>query len=142
MNNQNNRATRAIVASGSLLAIIFIAGPWVDEYLRLRREAAELSALEDQFVQTQQRAMHLGRVSGKLGDQVKAYEARCCDPTKTESVRERIVEAVRKAGGRIRRLEINDSETRIWAMEGDNPRLDTMPLYGEESRFVLIHSSC
>ena len=55
MNNPNNRATRAIVASGSLLAIIFMGVPWVDEYLELRRGAAELGELEIKLVEAQQR---------------------------------------------------------------------------------------
>ena len=66
MNNRNNRATRAIVASGSLLAIIFIAIPWVDEYLRLRRDVAELNELELRFVATQRQNSQLHRIEDKL----------------------------------------------------------------------------
>jgi hypothetical protein len=140
MNNRNNRATRAtraIVASGSLLAIIFIGIPWVDEYLRLRRDAAELSELETQYAENQQRTKQLERIETKLTGELETLVARSVDPTKTESVREILIEIVRQAGGRIRRLEISEDETRIWAAENDDPRNDTMPLYAEESRFVL-----
>ena len=53
MNNMNSRATRAIVASLSLIAIIAIGIPWVDEYFTLRSEARELSALDGQFTLVQ-----------------------------------------------------------------------------------------
>ncbi len=137
MNNRNNRATRAIVASGSLLAIIFIAIPWVDEYLRLRRDAAEFTELETKFVETQQRRKLLGRVEDKLSGELEALLARSTDPTTRESVRETLIDIVRQAGGRIRRLEISEGQTRRWAIENDDPRNETMPLYEEESRFVL-----
>ena len=137
MNNPNNRATRAIVASGSLLAIIFVAIPWVDEYLRHRRDAAELIELEIKLVETEQQKQRLDRIEGKLTSELETRLASSIDPTKTEAVRERLIEFVRQAGGRIRRLEVAEGETRVWAIENDDPRMDTMPLYGEESRFVL-----
>ena len=137
MNNPNNRATRAIVASGSLLAIIFIAIPWVDEYLRHRRDAAELIELEIKLVETEQQKQRLDRIEGNLTSELETRLASSIDPTKTEAVRERLIEFVRQAGGRIRRLDVAEGETRVWAIENDDPRMDTMPLYGEESRFVL-----
>jgi hypothetical protein len=137
MNNRNNRATRAIVASGSLLAIIFIGIPWVDEYLRLRRDASEMSQLETRFAENQQRARQLQRIEDKLTGELETLLARSVDPTKTESVRETLIKIVRQAGGRIRRLEVSEDETRIWAARNDDPRNDTMPLYAEESKFVL-----
>ena len=137
MNNRNNRATRVIVASGSLLAIIFIAAPWVDEYLRLRRDAAELVELQMKFAETEQRMQRLDRIETKLSDELQSLLARSVNPANTESVRETLIDFVRQAGGRIRRLEIAEGETRVWAIEGDDPRSDTMPLYGEESRYVL-----
>ena len=137
MNNRNNRATRAIVASGSLLSIIFIAIPWVDEYLRLRCDAAELIELETRLAETEQRKKQLDRIEVKLTGELESLLARSLNPTNTESVRERLITFVRQAGGRIRSLDIAEGETRIWAMDDDDPRLDTMPLYGEESRFVL-----
>ena len=137
MNNRNNRATRAIVASGSLLAIIFIAIPWVDEYLRLRRDVAELAELETRLVVTQQRKRQLDRIEGRLTDELTTMSTRSIDISKRESVRETLIEIVRQSGGRLRRLEISDGETRAWAIENDDPRNDSMPPYGEESRFAL-----
>ena len=113
MNNRNNRATRAIVASGSLLAIIFIAAPWVDEYLRLRRDAAELRELQTEFAAAEQQKVQLSRIEAKLGNELDSLLARSIDPSNTETVRETIIEFVRQSGGRIRRLEIPEGETRI-----------------------------
>ncbi len=137
MNNRNNRATRAIVASGSLLAIILIGIPWVDEYLRLRREANEFVELEARLVANQTRDLQLTRIDSKLGSELESLSHRSTNPTEKNDIRERLVRIVRDAGGRLRRLEIGDVETRPWAIEGDDPRHDTMPFYGEESNFVL-----
>ena len=137
MNNPNNRATRAIVASGSLLAIIFIAVPWVDEYVDLRRAAAELGELEIKFVETQQREKQMDRIEAKLTGELERLLAHSFDPSKTEAVREALIEIVRQSGGRLRRLEIAEGETRPWKIENDDPRSETTQLDGEESRFVL-----
>lgn len=131
------RATRLIVASGSLLAIIVIGLPWVDEYLRLRREAAEYDELQIQLADTQLRQEQMDRIDIKISDQLNRMVARTTDPAKTQAVREQLIDFVRQAGGRIRRLEIDDGRTRAWAAEGDDPRYDSMPLDEQESRFVL-----
>ncbi len=137
MNNRTNRATGAIVASLSLLTIIVLAVPWVDEYLRLRSDAAELNELEHKFVELRARNEQLDRIDAKLTNNLSNLRARSIDPTKTESVRERIVEIVRRAGGRIRRLEIANGERRIWATEADAIQNNSMPVYAEESNFEL-----
>lgn len=137
MNNPNNRATRAIVASGSLLAIIFIAVPWVDEYLDLRREAATLGELEIKLVEAEQREKRMDRIEAKLTGQLARLLAQSFDPTKTEVVREALIKIVRQSGGRLRRLEIAKGDTRPWNIQDDDPRLETTPLIGEESRFIL-----
>lgn len=137
MNNPNNRATRAIVASGSLLAIIFIAGPWVDEYFELRQAAAELGELDDKLVEAQQREKQIDRIEAKLTDELENLLTRSFDPTKTEAVREALIKMVRQSGGRLRRLEIAEGETRPWNIENDDPRSETTQFNREESRFVL-----
>ena len=137
MNNPNNRATRAIVASGSLLAIIFMGVPWVDEYLELRRGAAELGELEIKLVEAQQREQRMDRIEAKLTSELERLLAHSFDTTKTEVVREALIKIVRQSGGRLRRLEIAKGETRPWNIEDDDPRLETTPFIGEESRFVL-----
>ncbi len=137
MNNRNNRATGAIVASVSLLAIIIFAVPWVDEFLRLRRNAAELKVLELRFSELSERNAQLDRIESKLTSNLNDLNSRSIDPSKTEMVREAIVEIVRKAGGRIRRLEIPNGERRAWASDGDSVRSSTMPMYAEESSFEL-----
>lgn len=133
----HSRATGAIVASGSLLAIILLAVPWVDEYLRLQRDAAELSDLEVEYVEAQQRRIQLERIEAKLSGELKNSLARCVDPSQVEMVRESLIEMVRTAGARLRRLEISEGERRQWGVEKDHPRRDSMPLYGEPSRFIF-----
>lgn len=137
MNNRENRATRAIAASASLLAIVFIAGPWVDEYLRLRRDGAELFALESEFSEAQDRKEQLDQIEAKLKQGLDDLLSRSIDPTNKETVRETLIEIVRKASGRIRRLEISGGEHRSWAEEGDDARNGSTPPYAEESRFDL-----
>ena len=137
MNNRNNRATGAIVASVSLLAIIIFAVPWVDEYLRLRSDEAELVELENRFADLRERNEQFDKIDSKLTSSLKDLTDRSIDPTKTETVRESIVEIVRQAGGRIRRLEIPTGERRNWAIEDDQIQNSTMPIYGEESDFEL-----
>ena len=137
MNNRKNRATGAIVTSLSLLAIIVFAAPWVDEYFRLRADAAELTELEARSAELQERNRQLDRIERKLTRNLADLRSRSIDPTKTEQVRERIVEIVRQAGGRIRKLELASGERRNWAVENDNVHNSTMPIYGEESAFEL-----
>jgi hypothetical protein len=137
MNNRNNRGTRAIVASGSLLAIILIGIPWVDEYLRLRREALGAADLEYQLTEVQFRQQQLDHIEGKLKGSLARLLDRSISPSQTESVRESLVELVRRSSGRIRRLEITESGSRGWASDADDPRLDISPTYGEESSFIL-----
>jgi hypothetical protein len=137
MNNRNNRATRAIVASGSLVAIIIIGIPWVDEYLRLGRDAAELTELEAQLAENQTYHSNLVRVKSKLNAELDALSARSIDPTRTEQIRESLLQIIRQAGGQPRRIEIDAPSVRPWAVRQDDARRDTPPLYGEESNFVL-----
>jgi hypothetical protein len=137
MNNRNNRATGAILASISLLVIILFAVPWVDEYLRLRGDAAKLTELENRSAELRERNEQLDRIDKRLTSSLEELSSRSIDPTKTEHVREEIVEIVRKAGGRIRRLEIPNGERRNWAIDGDQVKNGTMPIYAEESEFDL-----
>jgi hypothetical protein len=143
MNNRNNRTTGltrltgAIVVSGSLLAIIVIGFPWVDEYLRLRRDAVELSDLESKYAQVQVQQTMMARVEGKLTSELENLLTRSIEPSNIETVREALVESVRQAGGRLRRLEIAAGETRPWGIENDDPRNGTIPLDGEESKLIL-----
>ncbi len=136
MNNRNNRATRAIVASGSLLAIILIGIPWVDDYLRLRREALEFEEMRALLVQNQSRDLQFTRIEEKLAKELNVLSAKSVDPARKSEIRETLVQIVRVSGGRLRRLEIPNAEKRIWAIE-DDPRSNNTPTYGEESDLVL-----
>lgn len=137
MNNRNNRVTGAIMVTLSLIAIVVFAVPWVDEYLRLCDDAAELTELENKVAQLQARNEQLDRIDARLTDKLQNLSSRSIDPSKVEAVRETIVEIVRQAGGRIRRLDIPTGERRSWALDGDMVQNGTMPIYGEESNFEL-----
>lgn len=137
MNNRNNRATRAIVASGSLLAIIVIGIPWVDDYLRLRGDATEFEDMRSRLTQNQSRDLQFTRIEEKLSKEMNSFSPRSIDPTKKDAIRETLIQIVRETGGRLRRLDIPEGESRLWALDNDDPRRGTIPLYGEESGFVL-----
>ncbi len=134
----NNRATRAIVASLSLIAIIAIGIPWVDEYRKLSSETEHLYEMDDQFAQVQQSHRRLDEIESKLNDELKDHLIRSVDPEKAHSIRSTLIELIRDSGGRLRSLELGKGRERPWAIEGDDPRLDSMPLYSEESEYVLF----
>lgn len=96
-----------------------------------------MSDLEIQFSEIQQKREKLDRIEDKLNATLVDLSNRSVVPTKTESVRETIIEIVRKSGGRLRRLEIGEAEARPWAIENDSPLNHTIPTYGEESQFTL-----
>lgn len=131
------RAIRATVATGSLVAIIVLGLPWVDEYLRLRREAMEFDDLSVQLTESEFRQEQLDRIEEKISGELQRSIAQTTDPQNTQRVREQLIEFVREAGGRVRRLEIEVGQTRPWATAGDDPREDSMPIDQQESRFVL-----
>lgn len=137
MSSRNSRVTGAIVVILSLIAVVVFAVPWVDEYLRLRNDAAELTELESKFAELRKRNEQLDRIDQKLTNNLQDLNSRSIDSMNVESVREAIVEIVRQAGGRIRRLEIANGERRTWAIDGDMAENGTMPIYGEESNFEL-----
>jgi hypothetical protein len=137
MNNRNNRTTRAIVASGSLIAILVIGIPLADDYYGLRRDAAEFADLQSRLGQNRSRDLRFSQIQAKLTEELSALADRSIDPTKMHWVRETLVNIVRNAGGRIRRLETPDGDARPWASRQDDPRRETVPLFGEESNFVL-----
>jgi hypothetical protein len=137
MNNRNNRATRVIVASGSLLAIIVIGIPLADDYFALRRDAAEFADLQSRLAQNQSRDLRFSQVQAKLTEELSALADRSIDPTKMHWVRETLVNIVRNAGGRLRRLETPDGDARPWATRQDDPRQEIVPLFEEESNFLL-----
>lgn len=134
---RRTRATRAFVATGSLIAIIVIGIPWVDEYLQLRREVAEHDQLQVQLSQSQARKNQLDRIESRIAGELEAGSARTTDPRNKQLVRERLIEFVRESGGRVRRLEIEIGQTRPWAASGDDPHSDSLPLGEPESRFLL-----
>lgn len=111
--------------------------PWVDEYLRLRGETAEYDELRIQLVGAQDRQKQLDRINTKITAQLDQATARAINPNDANHVREQLVEFVRGAGGRMRRLEIGERQTRRWAASGDDPTYDSIPIDQQESDFVL-----
>jgi len=137
MNNRNNRLTGVIVVSASLLMIIVLAFPWVDEYQRLRRGAAQMDQLQSRFAELRRKNEQLDRIEAKLESNLQRLRGSSVDASKTELVRETMVQIVRKAGAQIRQLEIPEAELRPWAISGDDVQSGSMPIYGEPSRFEL-----
>lgn len=131
------RLTGAIVASVSLLSVVFFVIPWVDEYIDLKRQAAEMDDLEVKLVNARVQHEKLERIEEKLSRELADFLGRSVDPGNTESVRETLIAMVRGSGAKLRRLEVSDGESRQWAIEGDDARNESTPLYGEPSRFIL-----
>ena len=132
MNNQNDRTIRAIVATGSLVVILAIGMPWVDEYFQLGRDASELSELRVELVNAQERNQQLDQLQEKLDRQLVALSSRSVDATKSTEVRDALIGIVRDSGARVRNLDVGKDEVRSWAIEGDDPRAATMPQFADE----------
>jgi hypothetical protein len=131
------RTSRAIIASASLLAIALVGGKWIDEYLTLSRDAAQMHLLQAEFDEAHQRRERLLSIEKRLGQQLEQIQKRSVGPEDIERIRQRLIGIVRDAGTSLRRLEIGENEVRPWSTEHDDPRKDTAPLYGESSAFVL-----
>ena len=137
MSLANNRATRAIVASISLTAILAIGMPWVDEYRSLRAEADELIRLDNQAEQVDQRDKRLRRIETKIVSNLIDSQQRSITPENAEDVRNQLIAIIRGSGGRLRSLDIDEGRQRPWALENDNPHADSIPRFAEESNYVL-----
>ncbi len=137
MNNMNSRATRAIVASLSLIAIIAIGIPWVDEYFTLRSEARELSAMDGQFTLVQNKQKRLRELESNISADLDSHLNRSIDPEKSQEVRNTLIAIIRESGGRLRSLEISKGRVRPWAIENDDPRQESLPQYSDESDYIL-----
>ena len=138
MNNRNDRTIRAIVAIGSLVAILAIGIPWVDEYLSLGRDASELTKLRAELMDAQQREERLDRLEANLNDQLTKLSARSIDQESIAEVRDTLIGIIRDAGAQLRNLDVGGGEVRVWAMDNDDPRAATMPLYADESDYELL----
>lgn len=133
---RSNRTTGAIVSAVSLIVIFAIAVPWVDEYVDLKRDTAEINDLADEIAQVRQRQVALERIESKLDLELKPFLEHNVTAEQIESVREALIEAVRSSKAMLRQLEIVPAEPRVWMAE-DDARNDNAPLYGLNSRFVL-----
>lgn len=136
-NFASGRTSRAMIASFSLLAIALIGGKWIEEYLLLSRDAAQMDVLQAEFDEAHRRREKLLSIEWKLKGALTRAKERGVGPDDIEFVRESLIGIVRDAGASLRRLEVGEDEVRAWSMEEDDPRNDTAPLYGDDSSFVL-----
>lgn len=132
-----DRMTRAIIASASLIVIIVFGVRWVDEYFELHRDVSEMDTLRVQFEDANLRKEKLDKVAADLSTKLETALERSIEPPDVESVREQMVAIVRTAGAALRRLEIGEDESRVWASKNDSPKEGSMPLYGVPSGFLL-----
>ena len=138
MNSRHDRTIRVTVASGSLIAILAIGIPWADEYISLGRDASELTEMQAELAAAEEREAQLDQLDAKLSGQLIAMTNRSIDPDQTTQVRDTLITIIRDGGARLRNLDVSNGESRVWAMEGDDPRAATMPPYAEESEFELL----
>ena len=137
MSLSNNRATRAIVASLSLTAILAIGIPWVDEYRSLCEEADDLIRLGGQANEVRERDQQLRRIETKIVARLSDDQRRSVTAENTEEVRNQLIAIIRESGGRLRNLDIDEGRQRPWAIENDDPHADTIPRFAEESDYIL-----
>ncbi|TWT93589.1 hypothetical protein [Neorhodopirellula pilleata] len=133
----NDRVIRATVAGVSLIALVVIGYPKVDEGFRLRDENRELRELEQEFTDTQQRSERLQRIENALEKQKRELIGQNVTPTKIGSVRDEVIRIVRDHAGSLRSLEIQDGQRRAWAEQDDDPRNRDIYELGAESEFEL-----
>lgn len=133
----NGRTMRAVVASLSLLAILVVCGRWIEEYMMLSRDAAEVDVMKAEFEETHRRRQQLLEIEAKLNQELTAVRERGIVPKDMERVRETVIKIVRDAGASLRRLEVGENEVRVWSIDDDDPRNDTNPLYSDASPFRL-----
>jgi hypothetical protein len=137
MNKPNHRAIRAIVAAVSLLLLIVIGMPLVDEGRELRNEQLAFAELEQEFETTQSRDVRLRRIETKLHEHKIELMNQCVTPARIPQVRDEMIAMIRDCGGSLRALEIENGQTRPWAANDDDPRTRQMPDFGTESEFLL-----
>lgn len=129
--------SRAIIASFSLLAIALVGGKWIEEYVLLSRDAAQMDVLQAEFDEAHRRRERLLSIESKLNRALVQTQQRGVGPDDVENIREALIGIVRDSGASLRRLEVGENEVRAWSMDEDDPRNDTAPLYGDNSAFVL-----
>ncbi len=137
MNKPNHRVTRAIVAAVSLLLLIVIGIPLVDEGIEIRNEQLAFAELEQEFETIQSRDIRLRRIESKLHDHKIELMNQCVTPARIQLVRDELITMIRDCGGSLRTLEIENGQTRPWAAKDDDPRTRQMPDFGTESEFLL-----
>jgi len=137
MTKTNTRIIRLTVATTSLLAIITMGIPWVDEYFALRRDMSEFNELQLELKEIHSQGRRLVKIEEMLNEELTTLNRQSIHPDAAEEVREKLNEIVRHQGGRLRSLELTPSTVRPWALEGDHPHEDTMPEFAVESDYML-----
>lgn len=137
MRKPNDRVIRAIVAGGSLTVLVAFGYPMVDKTKRMQDANRAFVELEKEFQTTQQRNQRLQRIEQTLQIQKNNLTQQNVTPKDISRIRDSIISMVRRNGGRLRSLEIQDGNKRSWAEEGDQPHDRDMPEFGNESEFEL-----
>ncbi|MEM9644579.1 MAG: hypothetical protein AAF989_06270 [Planctomycetota bacterium] len=125
------------MATASLIAIIALGMPWVDEYRELRADVAEFDELQSELEAIRQRGERLVQAEDQLHRESDALSARSIHPGSKDVVREQIVEIIRQNGARVRSLEIQPGHVRPWALERDDPVAESVPEFADPSDYVL-----
>jgi len=137
MNKPENRLILAIVAGVSLIIVVAIGYPLVDQGYRLRAENQELRELEHEYSTTQQRSQRLQRIETTLENQKRQLIVQNVTPGKIGAVRDEIIRIVRDHDGSLRSLEIQEGQRRAWAERGDDPHNRDIYALEAESEFEL-----
>lgn len=137
MKRPNTGIIRLTVATASLIAIITMGIPWADEYVELRRAMSEFSELQTEKDEIHSRSIRLVKIEESLNEKLEELSQQSVRPETAGEVREKLIEIVRHQGGRLRSLDLTPSNSRPWALEGDDPNADTMPEFAQESDHEL-----
>lgn len=137
MRKPNDRVIRAIVVGGSLTVLVAFGYPLVDKARRTQDANRAFVELEKEFQTTQERNQRLQRIEQTLRMQKDELTKQNVTPKEISDVRDSVISMVRRNGGRLRSLEIQDGNKRPWAEEGDQPYNRDMPEFGTESEFEL-----
>ncbi|WP_404304709.1 hypothetical protein [Neorhodopirellula lusitana] len=137
MNKPNHRVIQATVAGVSLLVVIVLGLPRFNEGRQLSADLQAFTKLEQEFESTQQRNRRLSRIEQKLHSQKEVLINQNVTPEQISGVRDELIAIVRKHGGSLRLLEIQDGQSRVWGDQGDDPHNRDRPEMGMESEFEL-----
>ncbi|MEM1224440.1 MAG: hypothetical protein AAGJ40_02020 [Planctomycetota bacterium] len=137
MHNRNDRVIRAIVAAGSLLAVVVVGLNLVDEYRHQRDEQSALADLEARLVNAQSRDARLKLIEGTLQEERDRLVSQSTTPSQIQQVRDQVLQIVQQTSVKLRSLDVGEGQSRPWAHSGDDPSRTQLPEFDNESDFEL-----